>query len=69
VTVEIDIFADLPTDAARPPHEDDEGMHVRLLTGAYAGLPNCVQVLKSGLMSVCEKQLPMTARAWRLQVQ
>jgi hypothetical protein len=26
--VEIDIFEDLPTDASRPPHEDDEGLHV-----------------------------------------
>jgi cytochrome P450 len=26
--MEIDIFADLPTDASRPPHENDEGMHV-----------------------------------------
>lgn len=26
--VEIDLFADLPTDSSRPPHEDYEGLHV-----------------------------------------
>jgi hypothetical protein len=26
--VEIDIFEDLPTDASRPPHADDEGLHI-----------------------------------------
>ena len=43
-----EVFADLPTVS---------GTRIRLLTGAHTGLPNCVQLLKSGLLSVCEKRL------------